>query len=49
MNTSSELPKKKTYQKPNLFKYGNLTGVTAGSQNMSSAKDGGTGNSSKTQ
>jgi hypothetical protein len=48
MNTSSELPKKKAYQTPNLFNYGNLTGVTAGSPNMSSAKDGGSGSTQKT-
>jgi len=42
------LPKKKAYQKPNLIKYGNLTGVTAALANMASAKDGGTSGHSKT-
>ena len=49
MNTSSELPKKKAYQKPNLIKYGNLTGITAANANMSSASDGGVANNKKTQ
>jgi len=48
MNTSSELPKKKAYQKPNLLKYGNLTGMTAGNANMASASDGGTASNKKT-